>query len=250
MQFIIAERAEIGATHSGRCSARSAALRAPPVRREVGDPASQQQHRDRSLRPSLSAISRKVRASPESATIRCLRRPALWQEGLGEAGPGQLGRLRGPIGRCRRGDRGFLGIGDGRSNSLANGSLPKRSDSAFQPATWPGTVTVLAQVPGVRRGRQSIPASMPLALLPAAGVQASQPPFVPPARTYRRRFFPVSSGLDRKSIHDSGGDGALSHGVAAGQQHMRSPAWAASGWLVAGHDQRPAPAFSGKRTEG
>jgi hypothetical protein len=28
------------------------------------------------------------------------------------------------------------------ANSRANGSLPKRADSAFQPATWPGTVTV------------------------------------------------------------------------------------------------------------
>ena len=27
------------------------------------------------------------------------------------------------------------------SNRRAKGSLPKRSDSAFQPATWPGTVT-------------------------------------------------------------------------------------------------------------
>ena len=114
------------------------------------------------------------------------------------------------------------------SNSVANGSLPKRSDRAFQPATWPGTVTVPQPVAGM--------ASRPAKYsgVQAAGAQPLEfkPCDRPSCQTSANMSPPMPFITGSTTVSAMAVAMALSTALPPASS-MRSPACAASGWLVA-----------------
>ncbi|MDT4825837.1 hypothetical protein FQZ97_591300 [compost metagenome] len=114
------------------------------------------------------------------------------------------------------------------SNSLAKGSLPKRSDKAFQPATWPGTVTVPQPVAGI--------ASRPpkYSGVHAAGAQPLEfrPCRRPSCQTSANMSPPMPFMTGSSTVSAIAVAMALSTALPPASS-MRRPACAARGWLVA-----------------